>query len=130
VTSSTRSAVVQGEGEISVPSPDQGVSRAEIITIGEAPQKVLVLVIEVTPTAEDAQILKVRLQLYPHRESNHLPRQIQIAVLSDTGAILSEAITGDEEMFTQLELLDCHPGEQFSVCLTLQGNSAIEEFIV
>ena len=133
VAASTRSASTAqatGPGEISLPFPEQGVSQAKLIKLGEAPHQTVVLVIEVTPTAEDAQILEVRLRLYPHRQANHLPCQVQIAVLNHGGEVLSVATTDDEDVFTELELLDCRPGEQFSVCLSLQGSSAIEEFMV
>lgn len=131
VAASNRSAVSpQVQEGISLPSLDQGVSRAKIIALGESPWQAVVLAIEVTPTAEDAQILEVRLRLYPHRDADHLPRHLQIAILNDAGTVLSEATTGDEEVFIQLELQDCRPGEQFSVGLTLQGNSVIEEFMV
>jgi|GEM_PF-304671 len=110
-----------------LPSADQRVSRGKIIALS---QQSVILALEVIATAEASQSLGVRVQLYPHREANPLPRQLHIAILDQEGVVLSEATTGDEELFIQLELLGCLPGEQFSVCLTLQGTSTIEEFMV
>ncbi len=123
----TASLLPTRSAALPLPSADQRVSRGKIIALS---QQSVILALEVIATAEDPQSLGVRVQIYPHREANPLPRQLHIAILDQEGVVLSEATTGDEDLFIQLELLRCLPGEQFSVCLTLQGTSTIEEFMV
>lgn len=123
----TASLLPTRSAALPLPSADQRVSRGKIIALS---QQSVILALEVIATDEDPQSLGVRVQLYPHREANPLPRQLHIAILDQEGVVLSEATTGDEDLFIQLELLRCLPGEQFSVCLTLQGTSTIEEFMV
>jgi hypothetical protein len=123
----TASLVATRSATLPLPSGNQRVSRGKAIALS---QQSVILALEVIPMAEPPQSLAVRVQLYPHREANRLPRQLHIAILNPMGTVLSEATTGDEELFIQLELLECHPGEQFSVGLAWQGSSAIEEFMV
>ncbi|MBU6228325.1 MAG: DUF1822 family protein [Cyanobacteria bacterium REEB459] len=130
LVAATRSAAsTQKQRTMPLPSADQRMSRGKIIAMGEVPQQSVILALEVIAMAEDAQSLEVRVQIYPHREANQLPRQLRIAILDQVGTVLSEATTGDEERFIKLELVGCQPREYFSVCLTLQGKSVIEEFI-
>lgn len=105
------------------------VSQAKCLTLGKSSGQSIILVVQVAaPQGGDS--LTVRLRLYPASSRSPLPRQLSMAVLDELGAVLSANTTQDEMVFTELELIDCHPGEQFSVKISHQDASVIEEFVV
>ena len=108
----------------------RSISQAKALALGPSPQQVVILVIQVVAVSPETDILNVRLRLYPGSGADHLPRQLKVSVLSDLGSVLLEAQTRDEDLYTELELTDCRPGEQFSVRISLKTASVVEEFVV
>lgn len=108
----------------------KSVSRAKAIELTATSRQTVVLVVQVVSTIAECDRLNVRLRLYPDSQSNYLPRHLKITVLDESGEVLLEAQTRDEDVYIDLGLSDCHPAEQFSVRVTLNDLSVIERFVI
>jgi hypothetical protein len=106
------------------------ISQAKVIHLGKSSLQAVVLVIQVMANALAEDALNVRLKLYPTDGATHLPRHLKVTVLSELGDPITDVQTREEDIFVDLELLDCHPSEQFSVSISLEGFSVTEEFVV
>ncbi|MFQ3617977.1 MAG: DUF1822 family protein [Cyanobacteriota bacterium] len=120
-------------GSFSVP-PDidaqiNSVSRAKAIEFQSLDKQVVLVVQVISITTED-NTLNVRLRLYPDASSDQLPRNLQITVLDETGEIIVDSRPKSGSGWTEVELCDCHPGDRFSVRITLGDDSKTEEFCI
>lgn len=129
-TSGSRSA---SGGSSSFTSGSEGqvksVSRAKTIELRQL-QKNVVLVVQIFTTATEEDILNIRLRVYPVDSSSYLPHNLKVTALDESGSIVLESKPRDESVWTELELLDCYPGERFSVRISLGDSSVIEEFCI
>ncbi|HBW56312.1 MAG TPA: hypothetical protein DEF27_00335 [Oscillatoriales bacterium UBA8482] len=87
----------------------------------------VVLWVALTPETEGR--IAVRVRLYPTPQDRHLPPNIQLILLSETGAILSEVQSRLQDNYMQLPRFRGMPEEQFSVTVRLAEASITETFI-
>jgi Protein of unknown function (DUF1822) len=128
--SGSRSAV---GGNFSVPSEIEtqvnAVSRAKLIELKQV-EKNVILVVQIISITTEENVLNIRLRLYPDDSSDYLPRNLKITALDETGSVVLESQPRHENVWTELELLDCHPNERFSVRISLGDYSVTEEFCI
>lgn len=105
------------------------VSRATAIQLTQ-PDKTVVLVVQIVSMLTPENSLNLRLRLYPDSASTYLPSGLRIAALDESGTVILESQTREASVWTELELLDCHPGERFSVRISIGADSVTEEFCV
>ncbi len=105
------------------------VSRAKAIEF-QALEKQVVLVVQVISITTEDNTLNVRLRLYPDASSDQLPRNLQITVLDETGAVIVDSRPKSGSGWTEVELCDCQPGDRFSVRIALGEDSKVEEFCI
>jgi hypothetical protein len=106
------------------------VSRAKVIDLGRqlAPETVVLVVqVQLTPTATAA--VDIRLRLYPGSDAIHLPANLQLIVLDESGTACMEAMARSTDDWMQLEF-SCQHEEKFSVSVKLGEISITEEFVV
>jgi hypothetical protein len=99
-------------------------SRAKVINLAGCS---LVLVVQLTP--KDTEEVNIRLRLYPGNDANHLPKDLQIILLDQTGTACMEAQTKSIDDWIQLEF-GCQLGENFSVNMMLEHTNLTEKFVV
>ncbi len=93
-------------------------------------EQTVVLVVQVLSVVAAENSLNVCLKLYPDQASTCLPSQLKVAALDESGTVILESQPKEESVWTELELLDCRPGERFSVRISIGESSVIEEFCV
>jgi hypothetical protein len=87
----------------------------------------LVVQVQLTPTATAA--VDIRLRLYPGSDAIHLPANLQLIVLDESGTACMEAMARSTDDWMQLEF-SCQHEEKFSVSVKLGEISITEEFVV
>lgn len=105
-----------------------GVGRAKLIRLAtEATSCVVALVVEVRP--QSGQGSSILVQVHPTGNQTYLPSGLQLLVLDETGATFLEGQARRMDNYIQLRFSG-QPGEQFSIQVTLDDSSVIEEFVI
>jgi Protein of unknown function (DUF1822) len=99
------------------------ISRAKVINL--VPQ--VLLLVQLTPT--DSEVFDIRLRIYPGDDAIHLPPNLQLIVLDETGNTGMEVQARSADDWMQLEF-SCQHEEKFSVKIVLGETSLMEEFVV
>ncbi len=103
----------------------RAINRAKVIGLGT--QLIVVLVVQVTPTA--TEVVDVCLRLYPGNHSVHLPPNLQLTVMDEAGTACMDARSRNADDWMQLEF-SCQHEERFSVRVVLGEISITEQFVV
>jgi len=111
---------------------EEGIRRVKLIDWGEELPKIG-LVVEIVP--ESDRKVAIRVQLYPMANTQYLPSDIQLALISEGGDILQEVhsrsiSTGTGDEYIQLKRFKCQPGKTFSIQIALGDVANIESFVV
>ncbi len=99
------------------------VSRAKVINVG----KQIVSLMELIPTNSD--VFDIRLRLYPAENNVHLPQNLELTILDESGNACMKTQAETANDWIQLEF-SCHHEEKFSVELKLGETSITEDFVV
>ncbi|NJO42927.1 MAG: DUF1822 family protein [Cyanobacteria bacterium RU_5_0] len=104
------------------------IRRAKLIDLGiQTADRTLVLVVELMPEAILQTV--VRLQVHPSGNQLYLPAQVRLTVLDEAGVTFLEAESREADNYIQLQFRGS-PGERFSVQITLDDASLMEEFVI
>ena len=104
-------------------SHTNSISRAKVINVGRQ----IVLLMELTPT--NSPVFDIRLRVYPAENSIHLPENLQLTILDESGNACMQTQAETANDWIQLEF-SCQHEEKFSVQLKLEETSITEEFVV
>ncbi|MEB3214797.1 MAG: DUF1822 family protein [Nostocales cyanobacterium 94392] len=104
-------------------SQTNSISRAKVINVG----KQIVLLIELTPTNSD--LFDIRLRVYPAENAIHLPENLQLTILDESGDACMKTQAETANDWIQLEF-SCQHEEKFIVEFKLGEKSITEEFVV
>jgi hypothetical protein len=85
----------------------------------------VVLLVAIAP--DEARGFNVQVQLHPFREQ-HLPSQIKLLLLSETGMVLQEIQSRSQDDYIQMRQFWGNSGETFSIQISLDSISLIEHF--
>ncbi|MCA1993635.1 MAG: DUF1822 family protein [Coleofasciculus sp. S288] len=119
---------LRGTSRLDIDSQTSAVNRAKVIDLGtEGADCVVVLVVQLTPTA--TEVFDIRLRIYPGGDSIHLPANLQLIVLDEGGTDCMEAQSRSADNWMQLEF-SCQHEERFSVRVMLGEKSITEQFVV
>jgi hypothetical protein len=76
------------------------------------------------------EAIGVQVQLYPEPSKQYLTPDLQLALLAETGEKLTEVISRSQDNWIQLPYFQGLPGETFSIKITLNHVSLVENFIL
>lgn len=97
----------------------------KFLTLGDRPEDTLLFVVGITAPSTGSE-MNISVEVYPLAMSPRLPQMITLAVLDEMGKAVLQAEGGNSE---GLEFqFSGEPGERFSVRVTTQDRSIIEEF--
>jgi hypothetical protein len=116
----------RGAATITRQDIDSGVnsiSRAKVINVGRQ----IVLLMELTPT--NSAVFDIRLRVYPAENTVHLPHNLQLTILDESGNACMKTQAEIANDWIQLEFSTQHE-EKFSVELELEETTITEEFVV
>ena len=104
------------------------IRRAKVIDLGvQAESEKVALLVALTPQAN--QQMSVRVQLHPVN-SEYLPNNIKLVLLSESGEIIQEVQGRTEDSYIQLKLFEGEVGECFNIQITLGHYQVRENFVV
>jgi hypothetical protein len=107
---------------------ETGIRRAKLIDFGaHLPDTSVVLVVELTPTAE--QTTEILLQVHPAGDRTFLPPLLELMVLDESGLVFLEAQARSADDYLQLEFSGLQ-GEQFSVKVALGDANFMADFAI
>ena len=86
------------------------------------------LLIGMNPEKDNKMGIKV--QLHPTREKNHLPTNLRLALLNQSGDILQEFAARNQDELIQLKRFTCPRKKRFSIRVALNSYSITEEFSI
>ncbi|MBW4563396.1 MAG: DUF1822 family protein [Mojavia pulchra JT2-VF2] len=111
------------------PNQQEAVTRrAKLIDLGiQIADQPVMLIIEITPQAD--QKTQIRLQLHPTGNQFHLPQDVQLTVLDESGSVFLEAQARSADNYIQLQFRG-ETKERFSVRVALYDNSITEHFVI
>lgn len=108
---------------------DVAAKRAKLIDLGmQLECKTVVLLVALIPEL-DRQI-SVRVQLHPTAGESHLPANIKLALLSESGDLLQQVQARSQDNFVQLPRFDVEQGENFCIQVGLNNFQIVENFII
>lgn len=104
-------------------SYSNSISRAKVIDLGRQ----VLLLVQLTPT--NSEVFDIRLRIYPGDDTVHLPSNLQLIVLDETGNTAMKVQARSADNWIQLEF-SCQHEEKFSVKIVLGETNQVEEFVV
>ena len=87
---------------------------------------VLALVLTVLPESA----VNVLVQVYPSKGEPYLPHSLRLAMLSESGKILQETVSGNLNNYAQLRRFSGQQGDRFSIEITLNEVTFTESFVL
>ena len=108
----------------SIPTTVEGVKLLDLgMQLGDLS---VALLIGMTPEQDDK--IGVRVQLHPASEKNHLPTNIRLALLNQSGDTLQEFEARNQDELIQLKRFTCPRKKRFLIRVALNSYSITEEF--
>jgi Protein of unknown function (DUF1822) len=109
--------------------PDKGFMRAKQIDLdSQLPSQQIALVVALMP-ADDPEEIDVLVEVRPTSLSNELPRDLQLMLLDQIGAIILYAQRKEHDHKIEFEF-SVKPRENFSIKLVLGDLSYVQEFLI
>ena len=103
------------------------VEGVKLIDLGiELGNQSVALLVGLTPETE--QQVSIRVQLYPVRGQTYLPPKMRLALLSESGATLTESVARSQDNLIQLKRFTCPRGKGFSIEVALDDFRITEDF--
>ena len=81
------------------------------------------------PPVEDGKI-GIRVQLHPIGKEIYLPPNIKLAMLSESGENIQKVEARGQDNYIQLKWFKALPGKYFSLHVSIQGLSWVENFVI
>ncbi|MEO0455538.1 MAG: DUF1822 family protein [Cyanobacteria bacterium P01_A01_bin.114] len=107
--------------------PETPIQAAKLIDLGvQLGDQDVVLLMAVGPPQNETT--GVRVQLHPSMTETHLPPDLRLTLLSESGERLREVPSRDADNFIQLPLFRCQTGEKFAIQISLGDRNVIERF--
>jgi hypothetical protein len=114
--------------EAAAPELADTIRRAKLIDLGiQAGNQPVALVVELRP--ETNQETAVRLQVHPTGSQLHLPPDLQLAVLDDSGHIFLSTQSRSADNYIQLQFSGMS-GERFSSQVAIGETQITQEFVI
>ncbi|MBL1176040.1 DUF1822 family protein [Pantanalinema sp. GBBB05] len=114
--------------EAPVPETTDMIRRAKLIDLGiQAGNQPVALVVELRP--EGHQETAVRLQVHPTGSQLHLPSELELAVLDDTGNVFLATQARSADNYIQLQFSGM-TGERFSSQVAIGDTRITQEFVI
>jgi hypothetical protein len=99
---------------------------AKLLDLGlQLGRQAVVLLVAIAP--DEARGFNILVQLHPSREQ-HLPSQIKLLLLSETGMVLQEIQARSQDDYVQMRQFWGQAGETFSIQVSLDSVNVIEHF--
>lgn len=108
---------------------ERKIKRAKAIDLGVQlgnTSVVLALVLTILPDAA----VNILVQIYPSNGVPYLPSNLQLKMLSESGRILQETVSGKLNNYAQLRRFSGQQGDRFSIEITLDEVTFIESFVL
>ena len=108
---------------------EQKIKRAKAIDLGVQlgnTSVVLALVLTILPEAA----VNILVQVYPSSGIPYLPNNLRLKMLSESGSILQETVSGSLNNYAQLRRFSGQQGDRFSIEITLDGVTFAESFVL
>lgn len=109
--------------------PKADVTRAKLIDLGMRLGRTRVALLVAVAEQSD-RTFRVHVQLHPIVGDRYLPRNIKLALISDTGEILDEVKSRIQDICILLHDFYVEPNESFSIKIEIDDLSIIENFVV
>lgn len=104
---------------------EAGVKRGRLLSLGDAPEQQVLLLMEVTPTRTAVEY-QIKMELCPIAKEGYLPQSLHLSLMDEVGKTVLQAESNDSE---GLEFqFSGEPGERFSVKISWQDYIFIETF--
>ncbi|MEM7552545.1 MAG: DUF1822 family protein [Cyanobacteria bacterium P01_A01_bin.84] len=105
------------------------VKGAKLIDLGmQLDSQSLMLLIGLLPQVDNK--IGIRVQLYPRIEQTHLPANVKLTLLSDSGKILQSVESRSYDNYIQLKRFKLPTGKFFSIQVALKDVKIIENFVL
>ncbi len=105
------------------------VRQAKLIDVGMVlGEQSVVLSLAITLNPDTS--MNVLAQVYPNLQAKHLPPQLQLAMLSETGELLQEVCSREQDNYIQLRHFRGEAGDSFELRISLGQISVSESFIL
>lgn len=110
------------------------VQRAKLIDLGlQLGHQPVILLVAIAPIGQEnvaESEVEILVQVHPIPEVPHLPSNLQLNLLSETGEVLQGVRSRDHDNYIQLKCFEGTPGECFDIQLILGTNSLTETFVI
>lgn len=127
-TSTAESSLSEDRSSIKI-FPEADVTRAKLIDLGMRLGRTRVALLVAVAEQSD-RTFRVHVQLHPTIGDRYLPRNIKLALISDTGEILDEVKSRIQDICILLHDFYVEPNESFSIKIEIDDLSIIENFVV
>jgi hypothetical protein len=127
-TSTAESSLSEDISSIKI-FPEADVTRAKLIDLGMRLGRTKVALLVAVAEQSD-RTFRVHVQLHPTIGDRYLPRNIKLALISDTGEILDEVKSRIQDICILLHDFYVEPNESFSIKIEIDDLSIIENFVV
>ena len=108
---------------------EKKIKRAKAIDLGvQLGNTSVVLALVLTALPEAA--INILVQIYPSSGAPYLPGNLQLKMLSESGKILQETVSGSLNNYAQLRRFSGEQGDRFSIEITLDEVTFIESFVL
>ncbi len=108
---------------------EPSLKRVKLIDLGDQLEnQAVLLLVAVAPAAGEK--VGIRVQLHPEPGTRYLPAQLRLTLLTPSGESLKSVEAGSEDNYIQLQRFRCARGFRFSLQITLDDLSIMEDFVV
>ena len=119
-----QSVAVRNTGQL-----ESKIKRAKAIDLGvQLGNTSVVLALVLTILPESA--VNILVQVYPSNGEPHLPKNLQLKMLSKSGTILQQTVSGSLNNYAQLRRFSGQQGDRFSIEITLNEITFTESFVL
>lgn len=109
--------------------PEKKVKRAKAIDLGiQLGNDSVVLALALTSQPDDT--INILVQIYPSSGKPYLPSNLKLKMLSPSGKILQETVSGSFNNYVQLRRFSGQQGDRFSIEITLDRVTVQENFVL
>ncbi len=109
-------------------SAQEVIARAKLINLQyQLPENNVVMLVSLHP--QNSTDVTVTIQVQPTPENSHLPPQLKLSYLTDSGEELQAVISRSQDLQIQLPTFTCDAGTAFNIQIQLNGVSKIEKFV-
>lgn len=109
--------------------PEKRVKRAKAIDLGmQLGNNFVVLALMLTIQPDET--INILVQVHPSSGTRYLPTKLKLEMLSESGKILQETVSGSLNNYVQLRRFSGQQGDRFSIAITLDRVTVREYFVL